>query len=79
MQFEWLLDEVKGHHLLCVQRERSVFLCGTLSREDDGRRFWQPFSAGASCEEVYGDLQTAKRQCETIVRQLSVLERAGVD
>jgi hypothetical protein len=69
MKFEWLLDDLKGNHLLCLKRDRSSFFRGTLSPECHGKRFWQPFPEGEP-HEVSADLQTAQRQCEAMVRQL---------
>ena len=57
MKFEWLKDEVKGNYLLCLTGYRSLFFRGTLSPEDNGKRFWQPFPKGESRE--IGDLDTA--------------------
>lgn len=73
MKFEWLLDDLKDNHLLCIKRDRASFFRGTLSPEVNGRRFWRPFPE-AEPQEVCGDLQVAKRHCEAMVRQQSVIE-----
>ena len=65
MKFEWLKDDVKGNYLLCIAGYRSLFFRGTLSREHNGKRFWQPFPKGEP-REVYGDLMRAQRHCETM-------------
>lgn len=65
MKFEWLRDEVKDHHLLCLAEHRSLFFRGTLSAEKEGKRFWQAFPSG-ELREVSPDLKRAQRQCEEI-------------
>jgi hypothetical protein len=70
MKFEWLKDDLKDNHLLCVAGYRSVFFRGTLSQEYNGKRLWRPFPNGDP-QEVYGDLQRAQRYCEAMVRELS--------
>lgn len=69
MFFEWLLDDLKGNHILCLTRERCLFLRGTLSPEGNGKRLWQPFPDGEPTE-VCGNLEIARHQCEEMVRQL---------
>jgi hypothetical protein len=76
MKFEWLLDELKGNHLLCLKSESALFFRGTLSREDSGRRIWQSFPEREPTE-VSGDLEIARRQCEEFVRKLTVLQLYG--
>ncbi|PTR14474.1 hypothetical protein C8R31_106147 [Nitrosospira sp. Nsp2] len=75
MKFEWLLDEVNDTHLLCVKGDRSLFFRGKLSGEINGRRIWQPFPKGEP-KEVSGDLEIARRRCESMVRELAVHELA---
>lgn len=75
MQFEWLRDDLKDNHLLCLRRDRSVFFRGTLSPEDNGKRFWKPFPTGEP-QEVCGNLQAAKRRCEAMVQHLDGTELA---
>ncbi len=69
MKFEWLKDDLKGNHLLCLAGERSLFFRGTLLSEDRGRRFWEPFPKGER-QEVSGDLKSAQRRCEVMVQEL---------
>lgn len=66
MEFEWLKDELKGNYLLCLSRYRSLFFRGTLSLEENGCRFWQPFPRGEA-QEICGDLESAQRCCEATV------------
>lgn len=66
MKFDWLRDDLKGSHLLCLVEHRSLFFRGTLSAEKGGKRFWQPFPEG-ELKEVSADLKSAQRQCEEMV------------
>jgi hypothetical protein len=68
MKFEWLKDDLKDNHLLCIATNRSLFFRGTLSPECNGKRWWQPFPEGEP-QEVYGDLPRAQRHCEAMVRE----------
>ena len=67
MKFQWLKDDLKGNHLLCLEGHRSLFFRGMLCAKDNGRRLWQPFPKGEPLE-VYGDLESAQRCCEAMVR-----------
>lgn len=75
MKFEWLQDEVNDTHFLCLKRDRGLFFRGKLSGEISGRRFWYPFPEGEP-KEVPGDLQIARRRCESMVQELAVQELA---
>jgi hypothetical protein len=70
MKFEWLRDDRKGNHLLCLAEQRSLFFRGTLSSERGGKRLWQPFPEG-ELQEVSADLKKAQRQCEEIVSSVA--------
>jgi hypothetical protein len=63
MKFQWLKDDLKDNHLLCIATNRSLFFRGTLSAEYNGKRLWRSFPKGEP-QEVYGDLESAQRQCE---------------
>ena len=66
MKFQWLKDDLKDNHLLCVTADRCLFFRGTLSAEDNGKRLWRPFPEGEP-QEVHGDLESARRQCEVML------------
>ncbi|SEL27012.1 hypothetical protein SAMN05216387_107138 [Nitrosovibrio tenuis] len=69
MKFQWLKDDLKDNHLLCIATNRSLFFRGTLSPEFEGKRLWQPFPKGEP-QEVHGDLVSAQRRCEVLAEEL---------
>ena len=73
MESEWIWDDHKGNHLLCIVRQRCLFFRGTLSSEKNGKRVWQPFPEGEP-QEVAGDLQSAKEYCEGLALSTSLSE-----